>query len=304
MPERQVHVGLAKPREVGPLWEDLPQLDVVLLDLPLLPGHPGVAVVEGGEFFPGHRVDLDGEGVGELRPVVRQDDPERPRVQLASEGGHYPPEHLGDLGERLAGHPEREHEVALPEQEREEAGARPGRAGDGVHLDDLPSGLRGHRGDEVVVGAPGQKRPVARLPGLPRSPLRVLHLLLEVDVPDRLERLLVDVGVEGGDAHRDLRGVGLVDPEEGLVAILEQGGYQPLDLVELPLREADPGPGRRAVFRGPLPGRDGLEPGLGEAAPRRVGAAVAAVRPPREPPAVGELPEVRADGVVKVTIVL
>ena len=45
MAEGEVDLGLGDVREVGALWEYLPELDVVLLDLPLLAGLPWLAVV-------------------------------------------------------------------------------------------------------------------------------------------------------------------------------------------------------------------------------------------------------------------
>lgn len=114
MPKGEGELPLGESPEVGAFGKHLPELDVVLLQLAFLAGPAWLAVEEPGELPRRPGLELDGEGVEELRPVVGEDDPEGLGDEAVPEGLPYPGEGLRDLRGSLLGEEEGGHVVALP----------------------------------------------------------------------------------------------------------------------------------------------------------------------------------------------
>ena len=220
--------------------------------------HAGAVLVRGGAVLPllalvlaardEERVGLDGDRVGELRAVVRDDDGEEPLEEHRPRGVPEPPEDLRARLGTLRVADEAQREVVLVEDEREDVPPVPLLALEPVHLGLAVSerGVGDPVRDQVLVGSPDAAlgvglRDGARLPRLARAG--------EGEVaPDGVERLQVHVVVHGALAEaEEVRVVRhdvphgmplarasrehLVDPRELLVG----GVNAPARLVEQPL---------------------------------------------------------------------
>ena len=292
--QRQVDVPLGVGGEQRPLGEHLPELDVVLLYLPLLAGVARVAVEQAAEPLARPRVEFDPPGVGELAPVVGQDAAERLRVELVAEPRPDGVEGPAHLLRRLPRELEREHEVGLPEQQRQQAGRVPPPAQHRVHLDDLDAGVIAHERDEVVVGAAREEGQVGRLARPLPIGLRVFYPLRQVDVHQAGYQPLVDELQDGRVGPPDLGPVRLEYLGQGLVHPLDERDQDRREPAQL-LRVGVDAPPRLA------PPRLDAPPDLlrvidvfAEPAPLLPGAAVAHVWEFPDPRAVRRLGELGA----------
>ncbi len=233
VPHGEVDLILVEEGEVGALGEHLPDLHVVLLYLALLAGFAGVAVEEPRHPLAGRRVELDRERVGELAAVVGQYDRERLPVELRAQRPPDQGEGGADLGDGPVAEQEGQHEVRLPEQQRQQARRRPPARDHGVHLDHLEPPVLGHEGDEVVVGPAGEEGGVGRLrPGLLVG-FWVLDPLGQVDVGDPGDLAQVYQLQQRRVGPPDLVPVRGVDLLEALMPFLYEGREQQREPGEL-----------------------------------------------------------------------
>ena len=188
----QVHLRLRERIEALALEGDAPDVLVVALDVRLVGGGVGAGVghARAPRAVPGRR--LDGEGVGELRAVVREDGGEQHAERGVPERAPHPVERVGDVLRALPRHGPCEHE-ALPREHgrRQDALVAPA-ALHRVGLRDLHARVLG---GEVLEGAP-------------RASFRAVAVLLVLD--GRAPALLVAhghgeaVALDGEDAPVDV----------------------------------------------------------------------------------------------------
>ena len=146
----QVDVLLRERVEGASLREYLPEVQVVVLDTPLLPRRVRIAVEQARPAPPRQRGCLDGGRVGELGSVVRQAQGEHPAEHLRAERLLQPVEHVRDGPCRVRLAQEREHQAAVVEVHGEQHLRAPPAPLDRVDLHDGRVGVRLDERPEVL----------------------------------------------------------------------------------------------------------------------------------------------------------
>ena len=233
----QVHLPLREAVEALALEGDAPDVLVVALDVRLVGGGVGAGVghARAPRAVPGRRPD--GEGVGELRAVVREDGGEQHAERGVPERAPHPVECVGDVLRALPRHGPCEHE-ALPREHgrRQDALVAPA-ALHRVGLRDLHARVLG---GEVLEGAP-------------RASFRAVavHLVLDGRAPALLvahghgqvvalggQDACVDVVVDGALAYPERRRGGDYGVVRALPSV-ERGDEGLVDGPKLALGEVD-----------------------------------------------------------------
>lgn len=151
--DNEVDVVLGKRVEAGPFWEELSEVEVIVFDMGLFPGGVRIAVIDSGSAFPGRRAELKSCRIGELGPVVREDDGEHLSERVEAERPLKGIKHV-DHGSGVVGRAqEREHKTAGVEIHREERFLS-GDADDAVHFDHGNIRIYFQERKKVVEGTP------------------------------------------------------------------------------------------------------------------------------------------------------
>ena len=153
----QVHLLLGEEVHAFALGEYPPQVAVVVLHVGLLPGSVRVAVEDPRPDALAVDASLDGPGVRELRPVVRQEDREDASEHLEAEQPLKPVEYVDDRLGRVGVPQEGQHGGACVELQRKQELPAPD-AEHAVHLDHLRLRVVAHELQELLpaptLGAP------------------------------------------------------------------------------------------------------------------------------------------------------